>query len=64
VDLRVTYLNIIEEEMRISEVEHHLLHPESQLYHRLCILKGAAENSILKMLHHSSLFHFLISIKS
>jgi hypothetical protein len=29
----VTYLNIIEEKMCISKVEHHLLHPEPQLYH-------------------------------
>jgi hypothetical protein len=36
--LYVTYLNIIEEEMSISKVEHHLLHPETQLYHRVGIL--------------------------
>jgi hypothetical protein len=39
--------------MRVSKVEHHLLHPEPQLYHRVGILKGTAENSILKMLEHS-----------
>jgi hypothetical protein len=33
-----TYLNVIEEEMCISKVEHHLLHPEAQLYHRVGIL--------------------------
>jgi hypothetical protein len=34
----VAYLNIIEEEVRISKVEHHLLHPESQLYHGVGVL--------------------------
>jgi hypothetical protein len=40
-ELNVTYLNIIEEEMCVSEVEDHLLHPEPQLHHGLRILKGA-----------------------
>jgi hypothetical protein len=62
--LCVTYLNIIEEEVRVSEVEDHLLHPEPQLNHRLGILRGAADNSILKILAHSSLFHLLICVIS
>jgi hypothetical protein len=33
-----TYLNIIEEEMCISQIEYHLLHPEAQLYNRVGIL--------------------------